>query len=179
MANTIPIEELNEHVRYCSETGRFWWKPRDRKWFNNDVTWRMWNTRFAETPAFETPNTRGYHYARVNGVHLKAHRVAWALVHGVWPSEQIDHVDGDKSNNRISNLRVVPFVVNMKNLPRSTANKSGVTGVSWSRYHKKWCAQIGVNNRTRLIGRFRNFSDAVRARKKAEKRYGFHENHGR
>jgi len=107
-----------------------------------------------------------------------AHRLAWFLHYGHWPSEGIDHENHDGCDNRIENLRDVPQSMNLKNSKRSKANTSGCTGVSKG-YKGKFYAWIGVNGGRVPLGGFKNFDDAVAARKEAEIRYGYHPNHGK
>jgi hypothetical protein len=111
-----------------------------------------------------------------------AHRIAWLLYYGKWPKDQIDHINGDKSDNRIVNLREATNSQNGKNLKLSINNKTGVTGVAFDRQTQKWRAYIRVNFKMINLGRYMDFEDAVIARKSAEKKYfgewvrGGHEN---
>jgi hypothetical protein len=97
---------------------------------------------------------------------------------GEWPSEQIDHIDHIKQNNRWLNLREADNQTNSKNKPILSTNTSGVTGVSWDKSKQKHHAYITVNDRKLSLGCFDAFEDAVSSRKSAEVRYGFHRNHG-
>jgi hypothetical protein len=106
------------------------------------------------------------------------HRVAWLLHYGSWPSGIIDHRDGDGTNNRIFNLRIVTHTENLKNCHMWKHNTSGSTGVTWDKLRNKWMAKIKVNQKTVNLGRFQKYSDAVKARKEAEKKHGFSERHG-
>lgn len=110
---------------------------------------------------------------------MLAHRVAWALHYGEWPDGQIDHINGDKADNRLDNLRVVTAQGNAKNRPLRSDNTSGHVGVYWVTETKQWMAQIKVDGRQVTIGRYKTFEDAVVARKKAEEVHGYHANHGR
>jgi hypothetical protein len=91
----------------------------------------------------------------------------------------VDHIDGNGSNNRLSNLRVVTHQENMRNTKLSSRNTSGTIGVWWSLSSERWQAQIRVENKNLYLGRYTNKDDAIEARKAAEIKYGFHENHGR
>lgn len=97
-------------------------------------------------------------------------------MHGVDPDD-IDHINGDPSDNRLENLRNVSHEVNGRNLARRKNNTSGVTGVS--RHGSKWVARICPSRRTIYIGIFDSFDDAVAARRAAEVKYGYHPNRGR
>jgi hypothetical protein len=105
--------------------------------------------------------------------------VIWCHVYGEWPEKNlvIDHINGDEKDNRIQNLRLVTHSENNKNSSRPKSNTSGVIGVHKKR--GKWIAQIQENYKKITVGSFDSFEDAVKARKEAELKYGFHENHGR
>lgn len=94
------------------------------------------------------------------------------MVHVRWPGS-IDHINGDRDDNRISNLRDVPQVINQRNQGRHRSNKSGRTGVCWGTKRQCWLAYIKVNDRQIALGGFSKFDDAVKARIAAEKKYGF------
>ena len=91
----------------------------------------------------------------------------------------IDHINGDPFDNRIDNLRLVTQRENSMNRRLSCNNKSGVIGVHYYSSRKQWQAQITSEGKKINLGRFDNFDDAVKVRKDAEIKYGFHENHGR
>ena len=118
----------------------------------------------------------GYHRIYVDGYLYRTHRLAWLYVYGEWPDDQIDHINQNKADNRICNLRAVTRSENQKNYPKKKNNKSGVTGV-YRRYNR-WVAQIGVNGTKIHLGCFHDIADAAEARKMAEIKYGFHKNHG-
>ena len=114
----------------------------------------------------------GYIAVSVCGKSYGAHRLAWLYVHGVFPSQDIDHLDGNRANNRISNLRDVSPVVNGQNLHRChQRSRSGVLGVCWFPITARWRAYIRAEGRTRTLGYFREKSDAVAARLAAELLY--------
>jgi hypothetical protein len=102
---------------------------------------------------------------------FQSHRIAWALHHGSWPKDQIDHINGIKTDNRICNLREASNSQNGKNLGLSKANISGVKGVSFEKYTNRWKASIRVNGKMISIGRFDKIENAIEARKIAEKKY--------
>lgn len=118
----------------------------------------------------------GYARISVKGKQYKMHRFIWYFVHGVLP-EQIDHINGDRSDNRLCNLRDVSYRENVLNLKLYPNNKSGCAGVNWHA-SGKWVAQIRDQGRYVYLGCFKELSDAVASRKAAEKRLGYHENHG-
>lgn len=100
-------------------------------------------------------NAGGYVVIRVDGVLYRANRLAWLLMTGAWPDGTIDHKDGDRSNDRWRNLRDVPHLVNMQNLRAARAdNKTGLLGVCIDKDRGKFKAQIRIDGRNVLIGRF-------------------------
>ena len=96
------------------------------------------------------------------------------MVKGRWPIG-IDHENGIRSDNRWSNLREAEQSENCMNVAKRSDNTSGVTGVSWDRFTKKWYVSIKGN----FLGRFHCLNRAILVRKSAEREYGFHSNHGR
>lgn len=97
---------------------------------------------------------RQYRQIRVGGKIFRAHRLAWFFVHGRWPVEHIDHIDGDGLNNRIDNLREATHSENLRNRGATTKNTSGFKGVSWHKARRKWQAQIKTNGRKKHLGSF-------------------------
>lgn len=126
-----------------------------------------------------TPHSVGYIQLTFEGnLHL-AHRIVWEMHKGAIPSGNIiDHDDRDRKNNRIGNLRLTTYTGNQRNRKRGSNNTSGVTGVSWDKAKNKWFAHIGIDGKSKGLGRYKAISDAVSARKAAEEDYNFHPNHG-
>jgi hypothetical protein len=108
----------------------------------------------------------------------KSHRLAWLYVYGQFPDNEIDHIDGDGTNNRIDNLRDVRRKENGKNRRLRTDSTSGFTGVCYDKARRKWAANIKVDGTQIYLGRFESKTEAIDARTIANKTYGFHENHG-
>lgn len=118
-----------------------------------------------------SPTSDGYRQVRVSGALHMVHRILWALHHGENPADEIDHVDGDPSNNAIANLRAATHGQNMQNAALRSDNRSGVKGVSWCRLSGKWKAQIHLNGGNRHLGCFASLTDAKSARIAAEKEH--------
>lgn len=178
---SLPSPEiLNKLLRYDAETGRLFWKWRDASFFDGDkIKAKSWNNRFSGKEALTALEVYGYRHGHVCGMKLKAHRVVWAMVHGAWPDGCIDHINGDPSDNRISNLRSVTHAENSRNRALSKNNTSGIVGVYWRGDRNVWKACIEIDGTQIHLGNFLEKSDAISARRKAERDAGFHPNHGR
>lgn len=94
---------------------------------------------------------------------LIAHRLAWLIFYGELPDCHIDHIDGNKENNAISNLRACSHNQNQHNQTKRKNNKSGYKGVSWMKNCSRWQAQICLNKKVRHLGTFKSAEDAARA----------------
>lgn len=115
-------------------------------------------------------NSNGYIAVAIKGVSYKAHRIAWLLFHNEWPEEDIDHIDRDKSNNRISNLRKASRAMNSANVGVRRDNTSGYRGVSFNAEHGKWFAQIISNNKKIFLGYHKTAELASEAYQSAAKK---------
>ena len=104
--------------------------------------------------------------------------LVWFLHRQEWPVE-VDHINGIRTDNRIENLREVTRRENMRNKRVSVANSSGITGVGWSSAKQKWRACIKVDGKFIHLGYFEEKRAAIAAREEANRKYGFHENHGK
>jgi hypothetical protein len=98
---------------------------------------------------------------------------------GCWPENDIDHINGDRSDNRIENMRAVTRQENLKNTKRRCDNASGVIGVYQRKDTGRWCSYVNSNGKRINLGCFNNKTDAIAVRKAAETEHGFHSNHGR
>jgi hypothetical protein len=179
--NDLTAEFVKECLNYDPDIGIFTWKIRPREHFVSDRSCSAWNTKYAnkEAGAINVPKGRriGYKVISLNNKMYRAHRLAWLIVYGKWPKNQIDHIDRDHFNNKIDNLRDVPDSVNMKNLAMRIDNTSGYNGLSLSP-NGIWRATIKVDGKSIHLGTFKNKEDAIQSRKNAEIKYGFHPNHG-
>jgi len=107
-----------------------------------------------------TKNGCGYLIVWVGGERFLAHRLAWFFVHGVWPENDIDHINGVRTDNRISNLRKATRAQNSMNTKLSIRNTSGLKGVSWHPRDKYWRARCSVNGKQNELGRFKTKDEA-------------------
>jgi hypothetical protein len=137
MNNKITQAELKEEVNYDSETGLFTWNKR----------------KFGVTLGMGAGSINdGYLCIKVKGKSYKAHRLAWLYETGAWPKEQIDHIDGNRLNNKICNLREARLIDNAKNRCVSRTSKTGIRGVWWNKIRQRYEAYISHNKkRTRII----------------------------
>lgn len=176
---SLPSPELlNKLLRYDAEAGKLFWQKRSQDTMTSQDYCDRWNARWANKEAFSTI-IDGYKVGKIFGRPFRAHRVIWALVNGSWPKNDIDHINGNRTDNRILNLRDVSKVENARNCAIRKNNTSGATGVSWSKNDKRWRAGICIDGKEFFIGNFLEKADAISARKKAERDAGFHPNHGR
>ena len=145
----ITAAEARAAWDYDVETGDFRWKVRSSKC-----------VRLGEIAGASTSN--GYTRLRLNGVEYLAHRIAWLYVYGEHPSNLIDHIDGNKKNNAIANLRVVTMSENSQNQKRAmSGNKCGVLGVTFEKQTKKFKASINIGGVvSKTLGRFNTAEEA-------------------
>lgn len=166
----VTVDEVRARLDYDPSTGIMVWRKRP----GNDHQTNAWNAKFwGKTAGSKAVNG----YMEVgwvkDGARFRSfcHRLAWAHFHGAWPSKMIDHIDGDRSNNRIANLREATGSQNAWNTGARSWSKSGVKGVSWDKERGKWFASIFVNRKQIALGRYDNIDDAAVAYADAARRY--------
>lgn len=101
-------------------------------------------------------NREGYLVIKLNRKAVLAHRLAWFLMCGEWPKDGIDHINGDRTDNRIESLRAVSHAINMQNKRAAMANNKScaLLGVTWNKQHKKWQAKVMAHKRRYHVGYF-------------------------
>lgn len=161
----LTLAQAKEFFLYDEETGKLLWRASKGK------------TRSGEEVG--AWHHSGYRRILIKGKTYWTHRVIWLMAFGVWPSDQIDHIDGNRGNNLLSNLRDVVSRENSKNQKLRKTNSSGVPGVSWNSRDHRWQAHISGNGKRIHLGYFTDLDSAVAARKAAELTHGYHQNHGR
>lgn len=164
----ITRARLMDVLDYDPETGVFRWKAKSHR-----CSWvKIGDVAGSISP---TPGTGGYRLIVIDGKILRAHSLAWLYVYGEWPPG-IDHENGVRDDNKIKNLRIASAAENAKNQALRKDNKTGRVGV---RIHRgKYLARIRVSGKLIHIGVYTDFELACAARTDAEKKYGFHPNHG-
>ncbi|MCT4654251.1 MAG: HNH endonuclease [Cohaesibacter sp.] len=176
----IDAKKIKDLFDYCD--GALVWTERPLSDFKNAHGRNLFNSRFLGKEAgwidhdgYKTIciSIRGKEHS------IKAHRLVWAWHHGEWPSGILDHIDHNKLNNRIGNLRIVSNLESAKNHPRRKDNTTGVTGVYRIAKRDKWRVLINHDGNLTHVGYYSTLSEAIAARKAAEKVLGFHPNHGR
>ena len=116
-------------------------------------------------------SSHGYILIGLLGKRYRAHRLAWLYVYGTWPKHDIDHINRNRSDNRICNLRDVTRQQNMCNAGDYSTNTSGRKGVYWDKRDSRWRACIFNKGRYLSLGYFGTQAEAVAARVAAEKLY--------
>ena len=141
--NEMDIEALRAAVVYNAETGKI-------------------QHAINGSPCLARPDNKGHLSGKVAGFHFKAHRVAWALHYGQWPSGDIDHINGNPADNRACNLRLATNQQNQFNT-KGRAGSSQFKGVSWKAADRKWQVRIAIDGKMKHVGYFREEEEAARA----------------
>jgi hypothetical protein len=145
----LDVNSVSEYLDYNPETGIFIWKVKTKTRGKGEIAGNA--------------NWRGYVSIWINASPYYAHRLAWAIHHGEWPIGDIDHINENKSDNRISNLRVASRSENMFNRGSNKNNTSGIKGVSFCKSTNRWRAQITMDRKSVNVGRFKTKEEAADA----------------
>ena len=141
--------------------------------------WLEWRNGVRKDLIAGTVTKNGYLSVGSKGVKAYAHRIVWFMHNGEIPSGfDIDHINHNRLDNRIENLRLASRSENLKN-KGVVLSSSGEMGVYWSKAAGKWEASLQVDGRKVYLGLFDTVELAKSARTEANRAYGFHENHGR
>jgi hypothetical protein len=175
MAYICPPDQLQNFLVLCVKSGKLYWKHRDQEYFQTYRSFRSWNEKFAGKEAFTSVNSDGYRTGCLLWKSVKAHRIVWAMTRGEWPTDEIDHINGDPADNRPENLRHVSHTENVKNRAISSGTFTGQIGINKCSGSDKF--------RVRLAGQpfgvYDKLEDAIRVRDEKLAELGFHPNHGR
>lgn len=150
MENLINADDARKYLDYDPATGVMRWKiwPRTGRPNGREVL---------------TTSAQGYRIVRIMGKQYRVHRVAWLMMYGKWPPELLDHANGNRTDNRLVNLREANRFENNRNRVTSQNNTSGFKGVTWHKYAKKWRAQIKAERKWRHLGYFDDAKEAYGA----------------
>jgi hypothetical protein len=178
----VDINTLHLLLRHDPETGRLFWRKRDVSLFADGKhsaahTAAKWNARCAGMEAGSVGN-HGYRRVSIEGRYFLTSRIIFAMTNGHWPAEELNHIGGKKTDNRLSKIREASRIEIARNQKRHKTSTSGVTGVCWNKRKGRWQAYIWVENVRRHLGDFGDFDVAVAARRAAEIEFDFHPNHG-
>jgi hypothetical protein len=178
----IPLptpERVRALIRYDGTD--FYWLPRPRSYFSDLASFRSFNARHADKKAAIKQQLNGYNGIRIDHALILVHRMIWVLYYGEWPKHELDHIDGDKANNAISNLRDVTKSGNMRNQNLRCDSTSGFPGVHFckDKASRPWVARIGVGGTWKTLGYFSTKEEAIACRKREQGRFGFSDRHGR
>jgi Demerecviridae HNH endonuclease len=155
------MKEICELLEYNPETGEFRW--------SRALSGRNGKARRGAIAG--SLHSGGYIEIGIAGQRYFAHRLAWYFVHGVWPRDEIDHINTDKTDNRIANLREATSQQNHWNCGPRRRNASGIKGVYWDKRRQCWQAGIRVSGKNIHLGSFKTKEAAAHARVEAEKKY--------
>jgi len=138
----LSFEVADSHIQYCARTGAFTWKS------------SVGGVVVGQPAGYI--NSNGYMVIGFAGQKFRLHRLAWMLTHGSWPIGVIDHVNGDRTDNRLANLREVSQAVNLQNMRVPTkANTSGFLGVYWSGKRKGFMAAVHLGKKGKRRGPYK------------------------
>lgn len=169
-----------EYFNYDPETGDLIFRERPASEFKLPATYASHLKRVGKRSG--CPNRDGYLKVLIDGKYHSAHRIAWLITYDEWPEYpafEIDHINGVRDDNRISNLRKVTKSGNQRNAGPRVNNTSGVHGVNWKPVYSslpgdgRWVARIWNGPRHVYLGSFRTLHEAAIARKAAERALGF------
>lgn len=162
----ITQKQLKEQLKYNFDTGRF-----------TRLTTASGNAKIGMMD--DSIAATGYRRISILGKRYLSHRLVWLYITGSFPNGVIDHIDGDKLNNRIHNLRDVSRLENNKNKKMSKYNTTGHNGVSVDKKSGRYVSYTTVNNRYKFLGHSDTLDEAIEKRAKSNIELNFHKNHGR
>ncbi len=175
-----PVSYLNSVLNYDEKSGEFTWKPRLESDFSTKCQFVSWSNRFAGKKAGTVVSKKKKSYLKINinGRNYYAHRIAWAILSGNWPEDEIDHVNGNSLDNSKDNLRQVTRKENCRNVSLMPNSASGYCGVNWHEPSGKWRARVKVDGKENYLGLFDDPQEAAIRIKAIRDSIGFHKNHG-
>jgi hypothetical protein len=154
----VELSEISQDLEYCLETGVFRWK-------------KHMGGRAPKAGGFAgTPHIAGYTQIGYKQNIYLAHRLAWLFVHGSWPEKDLDHINGNKTDNRICNLRECTHAENMLNRRKQKNNRVGHKNICLPRGRNQYVVRIAKHGKTHCAGYYYSLEDAIKARDAALKK---------
>jgi len=179
MRREITQEYLAQCFYYNPISGVLRWrKDRPLNHFASNQAHKAWHTKYAGEVTGSPRGMSNYLNVGFNESTYMVHRLIWMLEFGDWP-HNIDHIDGDKQNNRLANIRTASPKENARNAALSSRSTTGITGVSKNKITGRYRAHIGIDGNRVMIGSYDTIAEAEAARGAANLMVGFHKNHGR
>jgi hypothetical protein len=163
--HVVNMTDWNEHFTYCPTSGSLRWRERERHLFKTERAWKASNTARAGHLVSST-DRNGYLVARIKRKHFYVHRIVWEMHYGPIPTKmQVDHIDRNKTNNALSNLRLATAAENIWN------SASKTPGVQFHKGRGKYIAKMRVNGRQIWLGTFTDPSEAAEAYREASRKF--------
>ncbi|BAM29118.1 HNH endonuclease [Xanthomonas phage CP1] len=166
MTNNAEICKLRNQIRYDPDTGNFYWLEMVYDSVSNTFHGVV-DPEAGPVKAYKMSS--GYLQIKTGAQKHLAHRLAWVLATGKWPSRQLDHINGVRDDNRLCNLRECTIAENAQNRGMRSNNTSGYTGVSWNKRTQRWEAYISVAGKRINLGYYHTPEEAHRAYLEAKK----------
>lgn len=161
------VVRMREYLHYDPDTGA--------------IVWKIKRTQNATANVGDMAggiDDHGYRRVMFDGKKYRAHRLAFLLMGYAMP-EQVDHINGDRTDNRWVNLRPANALTNAKNARRRADSATALTGVTFSKQHGKWKVRINNDGVTEYLGLFENLLDAAAARLSKQNHYAYSVRHGK
>ena len=178
MKKMPPREVLLQLLRYEPETGELFWKERPLELCAGEGACKRLNRLYAGKQALTSIRSTGYYSGSILGHPYPAHRVIWLMMTGT-VADEVDHINGNKLDNRWSNLRASSRRSNARNQGLHSRNTTGCSGVRKTRNGKFRATISGDDSRTISLGTFASLEEAVTARRAAQSALGYSEGHGK
>ena len=173
MMERITAEEVRKLLDYNPDTGALTWRARTPDMFREgkgrytpERNCKIWNARYAGKNA-GCMDGHGHVVVKIDYCRYQAHRVAFVIMTGEWPPEEVDHKNLDRANNAWENIRAASKAQNMQNVSVRSDNASGVKGVSFCKKSEKYEAYIHSGGKKKSLGYFVNLDAAAKRRRSA------------
>ena len=157
-------EDVEEYLEY--RDGHLWWI---------DPT----SNKVKKGQRFGCKDSNKYIRGSLKSQKYYEHSLIWFYHYGIWPKDQLDHINGIRDDNRIENLRECNNQQNSKNSAMKSSNTSGSTGVYWSKRDRRWIGEVMIGGNKIYIGRSKNIEEITSKVEKYRLQKGFSKRHGK